>query len=141
MKKVVKAGKLANGFELGKGKIVHLVDSDKEIDLYCRDSLCGERPAISWTEVDCEVTCSKCLRKLKILQEGKPMKTKLIGSAASLEKLIELIKQHYYWAIVSTIEIKPNIYKVYSGAKEMEGLLIKHKKNRWRLEMEITDEN
>lgn len=60
MKKVIKAGKLANGFERGKGKIVHLVFDE---GIYYGPSLCGEVAAIQFIEViDKEVTCKKCIK-------------------------------------------------------------------------------
>lgn len=67
MKTAVKAGKLANGWERGKGRVVHLIDTKK--DLYMQKALCGEQPAIQWTErEDAQPTCSKCL---KHFNEGK----------------------------------------------------------------------
>lgn len=54
LKAAVKAGKLANGFERGKGRVVHIVNSG--------ESLCGQRPAISWSERDWkETSCKKCI--------------------------------------------------------------------------------
>lgn len=41
----VKAGKLANGFERGKGTMAHLVKKDS----YAGAALCGEKPAVQWT--------------------------------------------------------------------------------------------
>jgi hypothetical protein len=56
--KVIKAGKLANGFERGKGSIVHLSKSS-----YYGPALCGAVPAIQWIERnEREVTCAKCLK-------------------------------------------------------------------------------
>lgn len=61
MYKVVKAGRLANGAERGKGRIVHWSESD-----YLGRALCGAQPRIQWSvqESDKEVTCVKC-KKLK----------------------------------------------------------------------------
>lgn len=61
LKKVVKAGALANGAERGKGRVVHLVDS---VHPYMELALCGAVPAIQWSIRDDaeEVTCKKCLR-------------------------------------------------------------------------------
>ncbi len=60
-KNAIKAGKLANGWERGKGSVVHLVP---EQYVYCGGTAaCGERPAIAWSErEDLVVTCKKCLK-------------------------------------------------------------------------------
>jgi hypothetical protein len=71
-----RAGKLANGWERGKGSITHAVPQERA--LYGGSALCGIRPAISWTGnamPDCvgwrdaalreEITCPKCRRMLK----------------------------------------------------------------------------
>lgn len=58
MFKVVKAGKLANGAERGKGSIIHYSEYD-----YIGPSLCGVSPKISWSlRENKEVTCKKCLK-------------------------------------------------------------------------------
>lgn len=58
-----KNGKLANGMELGKGKIIHAVKGFK--------SLCGQEPKISWSEREIkDINCKKCLKIIKEL-EGK----------------------------------------------------------------------
>jgi hypothetical protein len=59
-KTVIKAGRLSNGFELGKGKVVHLADND-----YI--ALCGSKPAITFTEVSRDISCAKCLKLKKEL--------------------------------------------------------------------------
>jgi hypothetical protein len=62
----VKAGPLANGFERGKGRVVHAINLqyDGTFDGLVA-SLCGDRPAICWSErYDAEITCKKCLKKL-----------------------------------------------------------------------------
>ena len=62
MTPVVKAGKLANGAERGKGRIIHLVDSDHP---YLEPALCGEVPKIQWSTIeDNRVSCSKCVIKM-----------------------------------------------------------------------------
>lgn len=54
----VKAGKLANVLELGKGKVVHVLDGQY--------SLCGQTAARAWAEREMnEVTCVKCVKKLR----------------------------------------------------------------------------
>lgn len=64
MFKVIKAGKLANGMERGKGSIVHLSESS-----YCGPALCGASPAISWClRPEKEITCKKCLNLAKVLK-------------------------------------------------------------------------
>ena len=63
MKTVIKAGKLANGAEKGKGKVVHLVDDNT---IYCCKAICGTEPAIQWIErPDLTPTCKKCLKLVK----------------------------------------------------------------------------
>lgn len=58
MFKVIKAGKLANGAEKGKGSIVHLSESD-----YCGPALCGATPKIQWVaRPEKEVSCTKCIK-------------------------------------------------------------------------------
>lgn len=60
----VKAGKLANGLERGKGKVVHIIDS-RYVGVWGY-SLCGERPAIAWSERELTAaTCPKCIRQLR----------------------------------------------------------------------------
>jgi hypothetical protein len=65
--KAKKAGKLANGWERGKGKTIHAVASDYEPVLPHIEALCGTKPKISWAPLhdDSGVTCPKCLKKLK----------------------------------------------------------------------------
>lgn len=54
----VKAGKLANGLELGKGKVVHIIDGQY--------SLCGQSPARAWAERELnQASCAKCIKKLR----------------------------------------------------------------------------
>lgn len=60
-KSAIKAGKLANGEERGKGSVVHLVSEDSLY--YGTAAMCGERPAITWSEREnLSVTCKKCLK-------------------------------------------------------------------------------
>ena len=57
-----KAGKLANGFERGKGTIVHAVQS---LAPYVERALCGSAPKVQWIAREgASVTCQKCLKKL-----------------------------------------------------------------------------
>lgn len=66
MKPAVKAGKLANGAERGKGKVVHMVPSDYPV---MEKALCGDQPKISWTiRENSVITCKKCL---KMMEESK----------------------------------------------------------------------
>lgn len=66
IKGAVKAGKLANGLELGKGKIVHAIKTDKE-SLYLETSLCGQKPKVQWSERQVsEVNCHACLIKVAL---------------------------------------------------------------------------
>lgn len=59
MKAAIKAGKLANGFERGKGTVVHAIESDLPY------SVCGTRPANQWIQRDdLVVNCKRCLKKL-----------------------------------------------------------------------------
>lgn len=56
----VKAGKLANGLELDKGRVVHIVESGEAL---CRT----KPPANQWSERDLkDATCPKCIRRLRI---------------------------------------------------------------------------
>lgn len=62
MKAAVKAGKLSNGLENDKGKVVHFVE---DLGMNTR-SLCGTRPANQWSERELlEVNCEKCIKKLR----------------------------------------------------------------------------
>lgn len=65
LKAAVKAGKLANGWERGKGSVLHLIETEHP-DLYMQKALCGAQPAIQWTERDVDLSkcCPKCLKKL-----------------------------------------------------------------------------
>lgn len=60
--KAIKAGKLANGAELGQGRIVHIIESD--YGPYASSALCGDYPKIQWSTLHdgAQVTCPKCLR-------------------------------------------------------------------------------
>lgn len=63
---VKKAGKLANGWERGKGTIIHVVEADPEHHLIMQEALCGAQPKIQWTEVDSpKDLCPKCAKKLE----------------------------------------------------------------------------
>lgn len=54
----VKAGRLANGMERGKGRVVHAVDGQY--------SLCGQLPANQWSERELsEITCPRCIRLMR----------------------------------------------------------------------------
>jgi hypothetical protein len=66
----VKAGKLADGWEKGKGQVVHLIQQDF-FPYDPVEAICGDRPSISWSERDndTKVTCKKCLKKWKGWQE------------------------------------------------------------------------
>ena len=61
------------------------------------------------------------------------MKTKLIGSAPTLESLINLIKVKWYWSTVPMTQVSPNEWTIN------DGLRIKHLKGRFRLEMIIKE--
>lgn len=61
----VKAGRLRNGLEKGKGKVVHAVETTRDF-LYMEASLCGQMPSVHWSQRKLEdVTCPKCLKKLQ----------------------------------------------------------------------------
>lgn len=70
MKTMVKNGRLANGYERGKGGLVHAVDDDNS---YAGKALCGTAPSVSWSDrPNLKVTCSKCLKKLqRVLSHGE----------------------------------------------------------------------
>jgi hypothetical protein len=62
MKAAAKAGKLANGLELGKGKIIHAVENTS----YNSESICGTKPAIAWSERELtEINCPKCIKQMR----------------------------------------------------------------------------
>lgn len=66
---VIKSGKLANGAERDKGKIVHLAKH-----LGFEKALCGAKPgkrsAMGFIQTEMELNCSKCQNKLiKIIEE------------------------------------------------------------------------
>ena len=63
MKKAIKSGRLSNGLELGKGRIVHLV---REYGF--GQSVCGAKPgtksALGFIETEMPLNCPKCIKKL-----------------------------------------------------------------------------
>jgi hypothetical protein len=69
----VKAGKLSNGYERGKGQIIHAIECSIDSYLDMQYALCGDRPKILWAEREVtknEVTCKKCLKKIEGLKNG-----------------------------------------------------------------------
>lgn len=62
-------------------------------------------------------------------------KTKLIGSAPTLEMLSQLLKDRWYWGIVRFEPQDDSTWTVYSGNGLSEGLIVKKKGKRFRLEM------
>lgn len=59
----VKAGRLANGFERGKGSIVHIIEA-QYAGLWAH-ALCNATPSIAWTERElAHATCPKCIARL-----------------------------------------------------------------------------
>jgi hypothetical protein len=71
MKSVVKAGKLANGYEADKGIVVHAIEDDNCYAGSTKAAMCGARPRVSWSERTLSVSCSKCLKKLNIIKHEK----------------------------------------------------------------------
>lgn len=65
------------------------------------------------------------------------MTYKLIGSAASLEALIDLLKQRWGWSQASALESSTDVYNVISGKGPIQGLRIIKRGKRFRLEMEV----
>ncbi len=62
MKAGVKAGKLANGFERDRGKVIHALPTNFEI--YDGPAVCGAQPKITWNyKLQYQINCPKC-RKL-----------------------------------------------------------------------------
>ncbi len=54
----VKNGKLANGFERDKGRVIHIIEGG--------GSLCGARPVNGWSERHIkEASCNRCIAKLE----------------------------------------------------------------------------
>lgn len=59
----VKAGKLTNGLERGKGSVVHIIEA-QYAGLWAT-ALCKATPSVAWTERDlAQVTCPKCIARL-----------------------------------------------------------------------------
>lgn len=54
----IKAGRLSNGWELGKGSIVHLARESYPCTM---TAICGAEAKIMMVEVDAPVTCKRCL--------------------------------------------------------------------------------
>lgn len=106
MKAAIKAGRLANGFERGKGKIVHAVDSLSPMYEY---SICGTKPAVQWIEKDETITCKKCLKLLKKSHFGK-------GPCMRVKVTIELELDVEYGSI------KADVYQYLKDLMEDETL-------------------
>lgn len=77
MIKVSKAGRCANGFERGRGVIIHYLNAtEKQIDsgAFWLKALCGTetgRRSVGWTQrPESEVTCKKCLKKASVSDDG-----------------------------------------------------------------------
>lgn len=66
MKKLVKSGKLANGYERDKGRVAHFVPDG---NTYAGPALCGTAPSNQWVEVkDFSRDCPRCARAIAILK-------------------------------------------------------------------------
>ena len=67
MMHVRKSGRLANGAERDKGRVVHFGETG-----FCK-ALCGAKPAIrsamGFIETDLEVNCERCLKKYGDVRE------------------------------------------------------------------------
>ena len=75
---------------------------------------------------------------------GKEMKTHLIGSAPTKEKLAEMIAEYYFWKEPADLhESNDGIYTVHypnSSARagsQIENVIVKNKKGRYRFERVI----
>lgn len=85
MKRLIKAGKLANGFERGKGQVVHLVPDGAS---YCGNAVCGSRPAVQWTDAGhALVTCKKCLEFEKRAEKWAPELFEQLARILNLSRL------------------------------------------------------
>lgn len=64
-----KAGALRNGNERGQGTVWHIVKAD---DAYCGPALCGQQPAIQWTDGDAGkvASCPTCIRRLNAIADA-----------------------------------------------------------------------
>ena len=61
---------------------------------------------------------------------------RLIGSASTLDGLIELLRSRWYWNNVELREAeKPFTWDVYNGGKQIDGVRVVLKSSRYRLEM------
>ena len=61
-------------------------------------------------------------------------RTKLIGSASTLQNLKDLIKMRWYWDIITTQQ-DDKTWTVSNSKGPIEGCIIKLKSGRYRLEM------
>lgn len=77
--RATKGGKVRNGAQRDQGSIVHAVPGNPQNGFWGTPALCGAVPGkkgYGWAngfdpDVEVQVTCPKCLKKLQQLQEGK----------------------------------------------------------------------
>lgn len=62
------------------------------------------------------------------------IKYKLIGSASSLDKIIGMIKDSWFWSEVNLTPIDANTWSVASGKGLMDRLRVVLKRGRYRFE-------
>ena len=62
------------------------------------------------------------------------MKTKLIGSAPSLERM-KLLVENFFYSAVTFVEVAPETFEVHNSKGKIEGCVVKIKKGRVRFEM------
>lgn len=65
--------------------------------------------------------------------------TRLIGSASSLDELLQMLKTKWFWSHADAVPLTADKYIVVNGNGPVEGMRIIKKKNRYRLEMEVSN--
>lgn len=66
-------------------------------------------------------------------------KNKLIGSASSLEALLKAVTQYFY-SDVTFHQTATGQWRIYNNNGEIGGFLVTQNKNRYRFEMEASNE-
>jgi len=66
-------------------------------------------------------------------------KTKLIGSAGSLESLLKAVTQYFY-SDVTFHQADFGTWEVYNSNGKIESFIVTQKKDRYRFEMELSNE-
>lgn len=61
-------------------------------------------------------------------------KTKLLGSAATIQGAERLLTQYFYGSKFEMKIIEPNLWEIFNFKGNPTGIIIKQKKNRFRIE-------